>query len=341
MSGSRVVFYSRNKPLGQDVIDICLEYRRTFVGYPAWRCGPDDKPWDNVADQDFVERVMIDLRRGRVADGALHPGCQARGYRAQVTRNANLFREIEPGAITLIPRPERGVVYAGFVVDRLFSANVRPDLLSAVFGEPTTCSHVANVTQGWSVDCWRPLPFASYPAWIRKSFFGRSTVSRVHPVDGMDPHEEITHLTTSQDENKISTMHVYEKWTTCQKDVLSRLKRDIGPHDFEHLVVALLQLEHEEQTWRHVGGVGDGGVDGMGVDRLGRVELLQCKWNGWHGDLLEPNGATFVAASLHGRSYDHAVAGVRVWDGERIAELTIKHSARLPWARSMRIGQAR
>ena len=42
-------------------------------------------------------------------------------------------------------------------------------------------------------------------------------------------------------------------------EVERRLADFVGPSTFEHLCVALLQLEHPDEIWEHVGGSGDGG----------------------------------------------------------------------------------
>ena len=72
---------------------------------------------------------------------------------------------------------------------------------------------------------------------------------------------------------------IAREWTNQQDEIEWRLLTDVGPSTFEHLCVALLQLEHPDETWAHVGGSGDGGVDGIGADANGNVVgLLQCKW---------------------------------------------------------------
>ena len=54
----------------------------------------------------------------------------------------------------------------------------------------------------------------------------------------------------------------------------------VGPSAFEHLMVHVLQLESGNAiSWHHVGGSGDGGVDGIGMSAKGEVAgVLQCKW---------------------------------------------------------------
>ena len=52
-----------------------------------------------------------------------------------------------------------------------------------------------------------------------------------------------------------------------------------NPCAFENLVVALLQIEHPDETWHHTGGPGDGGIDGFGCNEAGEiVGLMQAKY---------------------------------------------------------------
>ena len=133
--------------------------------------------------------------------------------------------------------------------------------------------------------------------------------------------------------------------TSDLNEIEERLVTDIGPGTFEHLVVALLQLERPNEVWMHVGGSGDGGVDGVGADREGRVVgLLQCKWRFDGSELPFEEGAKlgdgitrFVACLIHPSGLT-AARGSILLDRSKIAELLLKHADRLPWAKSMQVG---
>ena len=54
----------------------------------------------------------------------------------------------------------------------------------------------------------------------------------------------------------------------------------LNPYSLENLVVSLLQLKHPDELWRHTGGLGDGGIDGVETNREGgTVGLLQVKFS--------------------------------------------------------------
>lgn len=268
-------------------------------------------------------------------------------YRRMIAVHRNIVRDAGDGSIVLVPRPARGLVYAGRTLG--FELVDNPSwgenylALRSKQGkeiEPRG-SHLADVVQGWRIDRWRPIPFSATPAWIRGSLLGRSTIGRIKPIQlgqlRLDPFAELDHIIEHPE-------RICPPMTSDQEEVEKRLVTDIGPSSFEHLVVALLQLERPEEIWSHVGGSGDGGVDGMGANRKGRVVgLLQCKWlyDGVelpfeHNGEADPNIKRFVATLVHPSKMREA-RGTILLDRSRIAELLLKHADKLPWAKSMQI----
>jgi Restriction endonuclease len=332
------VFFCPSRPQGSDPIEIVLKQSRVFIGYPAWRPGKFQQ------DHDFREAIL-DLgstdHDDEPTDGEIH------GWRRQIAGNRRLVREVGEGAIVLIPRPARGVVYAGRILgfelvnDPPWGAEYLELRQAQGLEIEPRGSHLGDVVQGWRVDRWRPTPYPAIPAWIRGSLFGRSTLGRIAPVDfkdfQLDPYAVLDHLIDHPE--KVSPPQ-----TSNSKEVEQRLLTDIGPGTFEHLVVSLLQLERPEEVWMHVGGSGDGGVDGVGADRHGRVVgLLQCKWRYDGSELpfeenaeIGENSTRYVATVLHSSNLK-AARGIILLDRSTIAALVVKHASRLSWARSMRI----
>ena len=134
------------------------------------------------------------------------------------------------------------------------------------------------------------------------------------------------------------------EWTNNLAEIQKRLTTYISAETFEHLTVALLQLENPDQHWMQCGGSGDGGVDGLGHSPGGGVSLLQCKWqyrgnNFEFGQTLQgdENSNRFFAALNHSPDLNTS-NGIEFLSASRIAELVQKHAERLPWTLSLRIG---
>lgn len=279
-----IVFFCRCRPQDSDAIDIVLEAKRAFIGYPAWRKGKYEQ-------EDSFRSAIVDLSEVGQDKNALDR--RIREWRRQISLNRNLVRDVSDGSILLVPRPGRGFVYAGRTVgfelvdtppwgSAYLSLRRKQGLVDSPCG-----AHLADVVQGWRVDHWRPVPFPAIPAWIRASLLGRSTVGRISPIHlldlELDPFIELDRIIEHPET-------IFRSNTSDHKEIERRLVTDIGPSAFEHLIVALLQLERPEEVWRHVGGSGDGGVDGLGANRTGNVVgLLQCKWRHDGGELAFEN----------------------------------------------------
>jgi hypothetical protein len=245
LDSPRSVVFSRCRPQGSDPIDIVVRERRAFIGYPAWREGVERR-------QGHLREALIDFSVPDADWRALRPDLENPKMSSQ-TRN--FARAVAVGDIMLVPRPSRGVVYAGRVT-RPFEILDDPP-----WGDEYLClreaqqqdisnmfSHLADIAQCCEVDEFRPLPFTTVPAWVRRSLLGRSTFGRLHtlPVLGLDAY---TSLSTLLD----MPWRVTRPWTSDPVEVERRLADFVGPGTFEHLCVALLQLEHPDEIWEHVG----------------------------------------------------------------------------------------
>ena len=333
------VFFSRCRPQGCDPIDIVIRERRIFIGYPAWRN-------DAVPQRGHLRDAVVDLWCSDAEWNAFYETSD-RNQRKQYQQNRNFVRRVTPGSIALVPRPDRGVIYAGRIVkhfelidDPLWSdeyLRLREEQQCDEGGGEF--SHLADVAQCCEVDIFRPLPFPLIPAWIRSSLFGRSTYGHIKPLSELelDPFTIMDRLLDHPE-------RIEQSWTLDVRETERRLVDGVGPNTFEHLCVSLLQLECPSEIWAHVGGSGDGGVDGLGTAADGKVVgLLQCKWRFGGEDLA------VAAKSLHGevrqllaillhRPNIQSSEGLELWPRNHIASLVVKHAAGLPLAKSLRIG---
>ena len=101
------------------------------------------------------------------------------------------------------------------------------------------------------------MSFPLVPRWISYRLLSRNTAGVINLVEGVnaDPHARITDLLqngSDEEQDVTSTSSLLAEW--------------VSPSIFGHLVVHLLQLEAQNREhWYHVGGSGDGGVDGLAV----------------------------------------------------------------------------
>ncbi len=335
---NKAVFFSRCRPQDSDPIEIVLRERRVFIGYPACR------PVNGELEKKRLRNHVMDLHCSDEEWVALRRDL-GKNWRREFQKNRNFVRAIEPGAIALVPRPGRGVVYAGRVTSPFELLDDPP------WGEEylqlrrkqrldvsDECSHLADVAQCITVDDFRPIPFASVPAWIRRSLFGRSTYGLVGPLEslGFDPYSALVKLLDNP-------RSAFPSWTDELDEIERRLVEAVGPNQFEHLCVALLQLEHPQESWVHIGGSGDGGVDGISTGPNGKVVgMLQCKW-AYQGESLTIADSAAescvrqVLASIIHPSEVTVPEGLEFWSRRRIAEILRKHANRLPLALSLRI----
>ncbi len=334
------VFFSRCRPQNADPIDLVLQEKRVFIGWPAWR--PGRQPRRGHLRDSLVDLLCSEEEWLRLCSNPKF----GRDCRKQYTQNRNFVRSIEVGSITLVPRPGRGYVYAGRVIEpfRLFDdppwgeSYLRFRREHELVSEPEI-NHLADVAQCWKVDRFREIHFSAIPAWIRRSFFGRSTYGRIPNLEmlNLSPYEWMDRLLNSK-------IRVRGGWTQEIRETETRLITQISPNAFEHLCVALLQLENPTETWIHVGGSGDGGVDGIGLGKDGKLSgRLQCKWaysGGYEPTGEEPVPKQVLASLIH-KTDVIPPRGYEFWSRHHIATIVVKHANHLPVAMSMRVGNPR
>jgi len=334
------VFFSRCRPQESNPIDLVLKERRVFIGYPAFRIDVEPR-------RGHLRETIVDLRCSDEEWEKLRPSFD-KNQKKQYQQNRNFIQSIERGAIALVPRPDRGVVYAGRVVAPFELIDNPPwgDAYLAFRRDhglkvEDEFGHLGDVAQCCEVDQFRPIPFPLIPAWIRRSLLGRSTYGQIWPLSVLDlkPYPVLDRLLVDPRREELP-------WTDNAIEVERRLVDAVGPNTFEHLCIALLQLEHPEHIWSHVGGSGDGGVDGVGAANSGEVVgLLQCKW-AYSGEevvvassISERPIRQILAALLHPPSVPRR-ENVEFWSRSDIASLIIRHASKLPIALSLRIRAA-
>ena len=201
--------------------------------------------------------------------------------------------------------------------------------------------HAADVAQCWEVDEFREIPFTKFPRWLLGSLNGRSTYG-VIPERVENSYDKIS-LILSTDGYRP------RDWTLDKNEIENRLKDDMSPSSFEHLMVSLLQLENKDDIWWHTGGSGDGGLDGIGANARGEVTgILQCKLHlnsktsSLDDEILDQyrNKKRFLASIFYNDTFVQKFENIEFLGLPQISELLIRHYKNLPQAISMRIGSA-
>jgi len=331
------IVYIKCRPQQCDAWPIANKYRRVFIGYPVSIDIKSNKKWNDVG----CKQVFRDISDPNWQDTWV--SAYQRGYRAQVTFNRNILQSIDETSIVLVPRPSSGICYAGRVssqfelVDRPEWANEYLELRAKqkldVVNEN---SHIGDIAQTWSVESWIEIPFPAIPRWISYRLLSRNTIGRIYDLeeDNLSAYDVLNSLLRN---------------TEIQGPIISgnieQLLIDwLSPNSFEHLIVDLLQLESEAGIyWHHVGGSGDGGVDGMAVDSNGKLKgVLQCKWSYGSNinnlfDQFDETGDDSIVAILHGinQSTFTPCDGRRLLNRKEISRLVLKHKERLPIARTL------
>lgn len=341
----KVLFYSKCRPQGVDAWPIARQYKRVFIGYPPWRkldYSDSSTDWRTTG----VSHLLIDLTDPQFE--SIERNDNGRGYKSAVTHHRNLASRIDTGSIVLVPRPSEGKCYAGEVSRPFELVDIPPwgdrylDLRKAsgcTVEDPL--GHIGDVVQTWPIDNWHALPFVGLPRWISYRLLSRNTLGIIEdladpPVSALG---EVQQLLGRAPGAFFQPVRGAENLERALLDWLS-------PSIFELLVVELLQLEQPDVHWHHVGGSGDGGVDGIAVTGEGQlVGVLQCKW---HGSLSPaalfktlPTNVPVnhrIVAILHGHQdgpeYSH---DGRFLNRQRMAKLVWKHRRELPLAKSLGI----
>jgi Restriction endonuclease len=342
-----VVFYSRCKPQNVDIIKIALEQNRIFIGHPFLKPGstydpknlrncivdltcPDDE-WENYL------RLNQDSEKKR-----------------NYSKNRNFVKKIGMGSIALIPRPSIGIIFVGKIesdfqlINEPSWASDYKKIRGIITGktndfDDSSKMHSADISQCWRVNKFVATPFTKFPRWILRSLFGRSTYGIIS--DNIEKtYDVIEGILRGENFRK-------RDFTNELNEIERRLKEDLSPSEFEHLMVSIFQLENRNEIWWHTGGSGDGGLDGVGANESGEiVSLLQCKLSIDSKTAifdLEANDLRFienkrriVASIFHDIDFRLNRTDIEFFGISRIAKLVRKYSSLLPQAVSMRIGSS-
>lgn len=323
----KIVFYVKCRPRGHNLWALAESYRKVFIGYPPWNRGIPDHVQRSEWPHTIQDISSADFDDSKVRDVSWKP---------RITANRNLSRRIGEGSIVLVPRPADGVCHAGHISGP-FEISSEPAYIDAALryindDYKSDLDLWGDVTQTWPVERWVDVPFAFLPGWTRYRLLSQNTIGEVKHLDALAVMESLL-----ANPAKMPT-----DWTRTNdpETVLDRMSFYLTPSAFEHLAVELLQLEYPTGHWLHVGGSGDGGVDGICVENDGSVRCtLQCKWSLpdqpiERPSLVRPDVRHYIA-SLSRSPWKHAPKHSEMLYGLDIAAMLIQHAENVPAAKTL------
>ena len=338
-------FYVKCRPQGFDGAELALRLKRVFIGYPAWRKG-------GVWNKQNVHASLVDISAPDSVWEKEELGVP-NSFKRPVAMYRKFARRVSPGSIVVIPRPGNGVCHIGRIsgnfelVDNPTWADEYLDLRWKAGLQFTDEKNlVGDVLQTWPVEEFHTVAFPLVPSWVRYRLLSRNTMGWIE--DRPDGGRKATAVFTELHDGE----HQFDfPPTNSVAEIEGRLLDWTTPASFEHLVCALLQCESPEMRWVHIGGSGDGGADGIGMNPDGTVgAALQCKWklggNPWTlGAALESqlrrtwgtSPHVYVASLYHSSRYSGTRGAVTFLDRKRIADLLLKHRRKCPFAASIGI----
>lgn len=340
-----LVFYSKCKPQGCNAVKIALKYDIVFIGYPVLNN-------EAAYDVENTKQYIIPFTdKERIEKSTFLIGKQGNSpYKRITTQYRGLAENITKGDYVLIPDLPNGQVHIGKIASPFEIAD-RPAWGKEYMGERLSqkqktdnpYSHYADVAQIWRVEEYRDVRFSALPRILSQQLLSRTTAGYIHNRHSLEAFVEIKKFYNGENTIDLELTNQLEK-------IQARLDYILSPSIFEHLCVDLLQLENIDERWVHVGGSGDGGIDGIGTNiRNGNISVLQCKLRSNKKSLkYEANkfvsgaGTQYLAWFSLESSEDipkDACTSERVvlMDREHIAKLVLKHAKKLPIARTLNI----
>lgn len=384
---TRTVLFVKGRSYNKlDLLDFFKRKGRLTIGYIAW-CEIDraSPVWNEWSKQLASLSSHLLLPSEAVATVEFGDRDDSR----IIKLNARLQNEVRPGDFVVIPRPASGRFYVGrigsdFTIfqddpSTLFEEHEKSTIAAIAEEESAKnkgnknqelCNLYGQVLQGWQLEkladesdgpmYLQEVPLFLVPSIIRKSMASRRSHGRV----SIPGEAQYANLVASILDGFLSP----SKERVTLHSLVQRLQHDLTPSSFEHLCVDLLNCEQPERHWIHVGGAGDGGIDGAGFNRVGKlVAVLQCKYQANTTpkklvtairkslkDMGEESVEIVIASLWDGGAWDtkspflEKGGGVLVWRGSEIAGLCNDHkdkiaavSAMIRWNQQVSIGTGR
>lgn len=334
-----VFFYKaapfKGEPWCLDLAGTCVAEKKIFIPYPAWN--PAALPLVPASVHSDYPKDLCLSPRIRVPKPKPDP---------MVSRATNLIQKVDQSIggkrWVVIPRVGEGYCWIAEIPStsqyKIWPKNspwvqqLDTQLLSKGMGNPfDRYESLADVAQGWDTGPWVKVSFATLPRWFSKQLLHQASFGEIHQLLGAP-----TGVLTSP---AVVAAHCYAHPFATPKlpltknviAVQQRMVERLSPAAFEFLCIELLNIKraHSCSVWMHVGGVGDGGVDGLGFDSTGQPSaFLTVKWQINPATQIHIPGHTYLAY-LVGNPAPHYLKcrSVTVWGPAGIANDLVTYAA--------------
>lgn len=329
------VIYYKSRPTfsGQkiDLLRMSQIHNKFFMPYPLWKSG-------NISPGlDYPSDICNGTSRNRGV--ALDPG----GGQSSVSKTAvtvtKLINEVDSTKEkkwAIIPRLETGTVWIAPIVTcyQVWSKNSKWIISSPFPTNPNPISkyiYDADIAQGWDVGTWKAVWFSQLPRWFSKQLLSRTSVGKINPLGAypsvLPSPESVAAAAYNAPAGSCQALPVAPNPSPPEfSKILSRLVERLSPTLLEILCVELLTIT-TALCWQHVGGAGDGGVDGIGYHPTkpdAPPQLLQVKWQYGGTDLHHPAPKLELHFSyLIGKPPENLT--VKIWGPNDIARLVAEN----------------
>ncbi len=335
-----VFFYKANPGFNTDKhLDIapeCIQFDKIFMPYQVWNANVWPVGAGVVQPTDYPNDLCLTRRGGQPTD-------------PMISRATNLIKKIDQidtlggRRWAVIPRVGNGYCwlteiphgnhYRSWGQASQWIQSLTGQLLLLGVGRNDIYQILAGAAQGWDTGQWARISFARLPRWFSKQLLHQACLGEIHPLRNY-PVQVITNPAAIAAQCHANPNQTPLLPHTVQPAVvLQRLVERVSPTALEFLCVELLKLRaaHGCALWMHVGGVGDGGVDGIGFDNFGNPSaFLSVKWEiNSSTPIHAPIGAQTELAYLVGTLPRSLAGNVNPWCPTQIASDIIQFANRL------------
>ena len=341
---AKQIFFVKGRSYGSmNLLPAFEELGRVTIGWLPWigselaNCNGDrlDQCFADISSlQDY--ETITDINGDRLTTQA----------RTQLNKTKNFVARVKDDCFIIIPRPDIGAFYIGRIDGEFHKFPFHLDEIAKYLPETHSLDsreswdRYGQLLQGWNLK--RLDSNALQPVFLRRIALHRVPGVLRKIMACRQAHGAVV-VETAALEYLNSYLDAISKGNNPPKPTshLDKLRFTLTTTSFEAMCIELLNCR-DEFVWMHVGGAGDGGIDGAAFDREGNLKaVLQCKFesNAPLKNIVEKlrksldKNVKVIAATLWNKanwSASDAPDNLEILLPKDIADMTEKYSSRIP-----------